>query len=124
MTDSLGDLAIIFTDDLMFVSRVREAARADKLEVRAVRSVADLLEACRTPPRVVIVDLDSQRVAGIDAVAALRNEAPLADVPIVGFFEHVHPERAREAKSAGCSRVLPRSAFVQHLPTILGNSEG
>jgi hypothetical protein len=38
---------VALVDDLMFVSRIREAARGCGLEVRTVRRVADLLDACR-----------------------------------------------------------------------------
>jgi hypothetical protein len=45
---------------------------------------------------------------------------------VVGFFSHIHPERARVARDLGCSRVLPRSAVVQELPSLLkpGAAEG
>jgi hypothetical protein len=70
----------------------------------------------------VLVDLDSARLPVKDALAALRADAELSSIPTVGFFSHVHAERAREAQAAGCGRVLPRSAFVQQLPALLAKA--
>jgi CheY-like chemotaxis protein len=117
---------VAFLDDLMFLSRVREAARAQGLQVREVRRSSELLPACSPPPRAVIVDLDSLRLPALPAIEALRSDPGLANVPIVGFFSHVHAERARAARAAGCDQVLARSAFVQELPGLLatlGSSE-
>ena len=110
---------IAFVDDLMFLSRIREAARPEGVELRAVRSVAQLREACRTPPRLLLLDLDSPRVPSLEALAWLRAEPDLAAVPAVGFLGHEEAERARQARQAGCTRVLARSAFVRELPAIL-----
>jgi hypothetical protein len=81
------DRVIAFVDDLMFLSRIREAARAE-------------------------------------ALAALRAEPALAKVPVVGFFSHGHPERAREAREAGGTRTMPRSAFVQERAALLATPSG
>ncbi len=110
---------IAFVDDLMFLSRIREAAQGTGAEVRSVRRVADLLEALREPVGLVLIDLDSPRLPSAEALAALHADALTARVPVVGFFSHVHVERARAARAAGCARVLPRSAFVQELPSLL-----
>jgi hypothetical protein len=119
---------VAFVDDLMFLSRIREAASALEVEVRAMRQVPDLLEACRHHPTAVLVDLDSQRLPVKDAVIALRSDAELAAIPVVGFFSHVHVARAREMRELGVNTVLARSAFVQELPALLragaGSHEG
>ncbi len=112
-------MIVAFVDDLMLLSRVREAAKALDVEVRGMRRVPDLVEACRHSPTVVLIDLDSARLPSTEAISALRADPDLARIPIVGFFSHVHPDRARTARDLGCSRVLPRSAFVQELPSLL-----
>ena len=114
---------IAFVDDLMFLSRIREAARARGLEVQAVRTVADLLAACREPTRLVIMDLDRARPPAAEALAALRAEPGLAGLRIVGFFSHVHAERGRQAREAGCT-AMPRSVFVQELDALLTAPSG
>jgi CheY-like chemotaxis protein len=111
---------IALVDDLMFLSRIREAARGSGVEVLAVRSVAELLEALRTPARLVILDLDSPRLPGLEAVQALRQDPALASVPVVGFLSHVEADRARRSREAGCTRVMARGAFVREIAGLLG----
>jgi CheY-like chemotaxis protein len=110
---------VALLDDLMFVSRIQEAARAQGLDVRTVRKVPDLLEACRAGARLVLLDLDSPRLPVMDALSALCADAAFAELPVVGFFSHVHADRGRQAKAAGCRQALPRSAFVEELPELL-----
>lgn len=118
------DRVVAFVDDLMFLSRIREAARARGLEVQGVRTVADLRAACGERPRLVIMDLDRARPPAAEALAALRADPALADLPVVGFFSHVHAERGREAREAGCTRAMPRSVFVQELDALLQTPPG
>jgi CheY-like chemotaxis protein len=110
---------VALMDDLMFLSRIREAARGLGVEVRAVRGATDLVEACQDEPQAILVDLDNARLPIAEALAALRADPGRARIPVVGFFSHVHAERGRDALAAGCSRVLPRGAFVQELPALL-----
>jgi DNA-binding NarL/FixJ family response regulator len=115
---------VALVDDLMFLSRIREAARRQSLEVRAVRTADALVEACRAGARVVIVDLDSRRLPAAEALSALRADPTVSEVPTIGFFSHVEVERAREARESGCRTVLPRSAFVQRLDALLAAPSG
>jgi CheY-like chemotaxis protein len=110
---------IALVDDLMFLSRIREAARATGDEVRPARSAAEALAAARGGGRLVLVDADSSRLPWGEALAALRGEPALGSLPVVAFASHVHPERAEAALAAGASRVLSRGAFVRELPGLL-----
>src|SRR5262249_16480610 len=101
---------LVLGDDLMFVSRVREAARGLALEVQALRQPP--AEAA-VEARLALVDLD--RFGDPETLAKLRRA--VGDRPVVGFVSHVHAERARQAREAGITRVLARSAFVQELPS-------
>lgn len=112
---------VVLEDDLLFLSRIQEAAKATPAEIRVVRSGQALLEACRSAvPVLVLADLDSPRLAAASAVRALKDDPALASIPVVGFLSHVHADRARDAREAGCDRVIARSAFVQELPHLLG----
>ena len=119
MTDETRRVVVAVVDDLMFLSRIREAAKRQGADVRAVRTAADAAAACRAGAKVVVVDLDTPRLPVMEAVAAIAGEAALAGVQLVGFYSHVETERAREARSAGCRTVLPRSAFVRQLDDLL-----
>jgi CheY-like chemotaxis protein len=111
---------VAFMDDLMFLSRIRDAAQSAGLQVQSVREPAALVEACRlNRPAVVFVDLDSSRLASLDAVAAMRADPELSTIPVVGFLGHTQTERADAAQSAGCTRVLTRGAFVNELRSLI-----
>lgn len=109
---------IALVDDLLFLSRIREAARGAAAEVRAVRDAGALTESVRAGGRLVLVDADSSRLPWEAAVRALRASEGHA-VPVVAFLSHVQADRAEAARAAGCTRVLARSAFVQDLPRLI-----
>jgi CheY-like chemotaxis protein len=110
---------IALVDDLLFLSRIREAARGCGAEVRAIRAAKDVVAGARDGARLVLVDADSSRIPWEDAVRALRSDPAGASLPVVAFLSHVHAERAEAARTCGCSRVLARGAFVQELPRLL-----
>ena len=53
---------VALVDDLMFLSRIREAAKGRGVEVIAARTAADAVTGARAGARLVIVDLDSPRL--------------------------------------------------------------
>jgi len=110
---------IAVVDDLMFLSRVREAARPHDLSVTAVRRPPNSAD---PDVRLVLVDLD--RFGHSDTLARLRGVPGLEGTPVVGFLSHVNAERAREAREAGLARVLARSAFVRELPALMAAAAG
>lgn len=113
---------VALVDDLMFLSRIREAARGQGLEVRAVRRIPDLLEACRGGARLLLMDLDSPRLPVMEALSTVCADPAFSALEVVGFFSHVHAERGRQARAAGCRQVLPRSSFVDELPALLASA--
>jgi DNA-binding NarL/FixJ family response regulator len=113
---------VALVDDLMFLSRIREAARGHGLEVRPARTAADAVAAAQSGGRMVFLDLDSPRLPVAATLAALRGDASLAGLPVVGFFSHVEAQRGRDAAESGCTIVLPRSAFVQRLDGLLADA--
>jgi CheY-like chemotaxis protein len=115
---------VTLVDDLMFVSRIREAARSHRVEIKAVRTAADTVAAARGGARLVIMDLDSARLPVAETLAELRADPALAGLPVVGFFSHVEAQRGRDAAQAGCTTVLPRSVFVARLQSLLAEAAG
>jgi len=112
---------VALMDDILFLSRIREAARGSGVVVKSVRDKAELLAAAREDTRLVVVDADSVRVPWADALAALRAESAQGEIPIVAFVSHVRPDLALTARESGASRVLARSAFVQELPELVAS---
>src|SRR5437868_282641 len=101
-------MIIAIVDDLMFLSRITQAAQAKGLRVEGVRTTEQLAGAARAGARLVLIDLDRPRLPIETVIATLKAES--AAPQIVGFFSHVHAERAQQALAAGCTQALPRSA--------------
>jgi hypothetical protein len=114
-------LVAALVDDLMFVSRIREAARGSGVEVRTVRTVDAVRQASGDGAALVILDLDSPRLPWREALSALSDAPDRSSPMTVGFFGHVHAETGEAARSAGCGLVLARSAFVQRLPGLFAD---
>lgn len=101
-----------FVDDLLFRSKIRAVASHTGAAVSFLRSTSDPLVAGAA---MAIVDLDAKNA--VATVTALRAAWPL--LRVVGFVSHVHADRIREARAAGASEVMARSAFVSTLPDLL-----
>jgi CheY-like chemotaxis protein len=106
-------------DDLLFLSRIREAARGARVDVVSARTPDALVAAARAGARLVLVDADGGRLPWVDAIRALRAEPSLAAVPVVAFLGHVNVDHAALAREAGATRVVARGAFVAELPALM-----
>ena len=106
-------LAIV--DDLIFRGKIEAAAK----QVGTALTVAKDAEAAIQPGQEwsrVLIDLNLSGDA-VAMVRRLREAHP--DTPIVGYCSHVQQDLQRQALEAGCTAVLPRSAFVKQLPELL-----
>lgn len=106
--------AILLSDDLIFTSRIVGTARALGLLVQPARNVEGLLRLAQPPaPTCAIVDLQHP---GLDLPALIEQLGPMR---IVAYGSHVDAATLHAARVAGCDPVLPRSRFVEELPTAL-----
>jgi DNA-binding NarL/FixJ family response regulator len=108
---------VALMDDLFFQMKLAETAKQLGVEVKVATNADALLGLLQPLPRLVIVDLNS-RSQPIQAIERVRAAQP--DLPVIGFLSHVQRDLAAQAQSAGCSEVMPRSAFTQRLADILG----
>jgi PleD family two-component response regulator len=116
--DHVVILAIL--DDLMFTSKIKLAATQAGVPVGFARSAdSALADMRRSPPALVILDLNNPRTDPLGTVAAMKADATLAGIPTIGFVSHVDTVTIDAARQAGVGDVLARSAFVQRLPEIL-----
>jgi DNA-binding NarL/FixJ family response regulator len=107
---------IALMDDLFFQMKLAETAKHLGIEVK-VATNGDALRTLLDPlPKLVVVDLNA-RSNPVAAIAQLRQSHP--DLRVVAFLSHVQRDLAAEAQAAGCTEVLPRSAFTQNLASIL-----
>lgn len=101
-----------FVDDLLFRSKLRAVSAHTGAEVRFLRDASDPAVGQAT---LAIVDLDAPGAPG--AIAELVDTWP--GLRVVGFVSHVHAERIKEARAAGATEIMARSAFVNALPGLL-----
>jgi CheY-like chemotaxis protein len=108
---------LLLCDDLIFTSRITGTAKALGLSVGAARDVAGLLRmAKQAPPTCVLLDL---HFPGLDLGTLLAELRVIGPLRVVGYGSHVDAATLHAARVAGCDPVLPRSKFVEELPSAL-----
>ena len=104
-------------EDLFFRSKIEATARHLNVPV-VFKTVGELPDALREGAAALLLELSSNGKT-LDAVRHLRQQPATRELPIVGFLSHVDRELARDAESAGVTRVLPRSQFSETLPDLV-----
>ena len=104
-------------EDLFFRSKIDATARHLNIPVRFVERKA-LLKASRQEGTAAVL-LELGNGESLDTVRKLREDAATHDLPVIGFLSHVDRELARQAESAGVTRVMPRSQFSETLPDLM-----
>jgi len=103
-------------DDLFFQMKIAETAKHLGVEFKVAANGEVLSTMLEPPTKLVIVDLNA-RSNPVATIARLR--ATQKELTIISFLSHVQVDLAAQAKAAGSSEVLPRSAFTQNLAKIL-----
>jgi PleD family two-component response regulator len=109
-------------DDLMFTSKIKTTANQLGVAVAFARSAdAALAEMKKSPPSLVILDLNNARTNPLGIVAGMKQDPALASVRTVGYASHVQVDVINAARQAGVDDVMARSAFTQNLAVILSH---
>jgi CheY-like chemotaxis protein len=107
-------------DDLMFQSKLEAQARSLGYDV----TIADTTElagaALDAKPELLVLDLHA-RALDWRAVASTAKER---GVPVLAFGRHTEAALLREAREAGCDRVVPRSQFVEEMAELIEELAG
>jgi CheY-like chemotaxis protein len=112
---------VAFVDDLFFQAKILETAKHVGVEVRTCTTAEALLaEIAKHSPALVVIDLNAKNKP-LEAIKQVRTAS--ATIPIICFLSHVQVELGEQARAAGCTEVMPRSKFTQHLATILGQAK-
>jgi CheY-like chemotaxis protein len=107
-------------DDLIFSIKVKTAAHHLGAELFFERTAAGIVPRAREKqPSLVILDLNSQNLAPLDAIAALKSDPALRHIRTLGFVAHVDEATVTAARHAGIDQVMARSAFTARLAEIL-----
>lgn len=119
-----ADRVAILVDDMFFTAKINGAAAECGRQIERIKS-REQLEALRaTPPSLVIIDLNSDRLDPLETIGFFKSSEELSAIPIVSFVSHVQTDLIRAAQAAGCDYVLPRSAFTQMLLEIVSGNLG
>jgi DNA-binding NarL/FixJ family response regulator len=107
-------------DDLIFSIKLTTTARHLGVELFFERTAEGIVPRVREKcPSLVIFDLNSQKLAPLDAIAALKADADLRTIRTLGFVSHVDEATIAAAREAGIDQVMARSAFTARLSDIL-----
>ena len=113
-------MILCVVDDLMFSIKISTAAKALGVPMYFERNAAMVVERVRDKqPALVIFDLNSTTLRPLDAIAALKSDPVLRQVPTLGYVSHVQTDVIQAARDAGIDQVLARSAFTERLGEIL-----
>ena len=121
-TENKAILAVL--EDLFFTVKINEAAKRAGVPVEFLKSEIDVLLRAKTHPALIIIDLNFQGIDALKLVGELKADASTKGISLLGYLSHVQGELKLKAQEAGCDMVMPRSAFSQSLPQILGRYAG
>jgi DNA-binding NarL/FixJ family response regulator len=110
---------VALVDDLFFLAKIRETAKAVGLSVLTLDARSGPPAVAETNPRAIILDLNIRSASAVDWIQALKSDPATSSVRIVGFVSHVQEQLISAARAAGCDSVMARSAFTQQLPALL-----
>jgi DNA-binding NarL/FixJ family response regulator len=110
-------------DDFLFRSKIRAVAKHVGVEVKFAQTPDEILAQVRElKPKLVILDLNSQKADPVATLGKLKADAELSAIPAIGFASHVHVDLIAAARAAGADSVLARSQFAGNLAEILATA--
>lgn len=113
-------MIVCVVDDLIFSIKISTAAKQLGVPMYFERLKQNVLQTIRDKqPSLVIFDLNSGRLAPIEAIVAMKNDPSLKSIRTLGYVAHVDSETIDRARGAGIDQVLARSAFSERLGEIL-----
>lgn len=110
-------MKLLAVSDLMFGSRIRQAAEPAGVEVSFERRDGDVLAAARAlQPGAVLLDLTTLPGAS-ELIRSLKAELPGARV--VGYVGHAQVDLADAAREAGADAVYSKGELTRDLPALM-----
>jgi CheY-like chemotaxis protein len=105
--------------DLMFATRIEDAARSAGAAVLSPSDQAAFLTALRDGARLAIIDSSVQDRSWLEWARAAKDDPSTGAVPILAFGSHKDVELRNRALRAGVDRYLARSSFSEGLIEIV-----
>jgi CheY-like chemotaxis protein len=111
---------LLLIPDLIFSTKVVDAARTLGHETQEVTDTASLIGAAQDGAAAIIIDAQV-RLDWQGAVRALKANPATAGIPILAFGPHVDVQTSRAALAAGCDQFVTRGTLARELAKILRN---
>ena len=116
-------MIVCVVEDLIFSTKISTAAKQLGVDMYFERSREKVLQTVRDKqPSLVIFDLNSGKLAPIDAIGAMKADPTLTAIRTLGYVSHVDTSTIERARAAGIDQVMARSAFSERLGEILANA--
>ena len=106
---------VMIVPNLMFATRIEDAARSAGAAVFTPIDQAAFLTALRDGARLVIIDSSADNVPWLEWVRAAKDDPSAAAVPILAFGAHKDLDLRNRALGAGVDHYLARSNFSEGL---------
>ena len=111
---------LVVTANLFFLPRIQAAASASQLEMEQTPSREAFDEAfARGGAAFVVIDLEGDPDTWRSVLAAI-GETSGPRPKVIAYGPHTEEDLMREARDLGCDLTLPKGAFVNRLPSLLG----
>jgi CheY-like chemotaxis protein len=107
---------VYMISDMLFSSKLREAAKATGVSVMAARDAAAWATAA-SGAKLAIVDL--RMPAALAALEALAAAPSPSGLRTVGFIDHERTDVMDQARAKGCTDVMAKGQFANALPKLL-----
>jgi CheY-like chemotaxis protein len=116
-------MIVCVVDELIFSIKISTAAKRLGVDMYFERSKDNVLQTVRDKqPSLVIFDLNSAKLAPMDAITAMKANPGLRSIRTLGYVSHVDTATIERARAAGIDQVMARSAFSERLGEILTGS--
>ncbi|MGH7650200.1 MAG: hypothetical protein ACREND_19010 [Gemmatimonadaceae bacterium] len=114
---------LLVISDLIFRSRIDDAARHASVPLRVAKSMEQLeRHLSNETPSLAIVDLESDTIDTAAAIRRLRAAPGGESLRIVAYAGHTNLDAIKAGRDAGAGVVLARSGFITQLPTLLARA--
>jgi len=114
-----ANVILYLTKDLMLASNVRSVAKSEAIELKIVPNFEKLVEDLASGGcEKVLVDLQTPGLTP-DCFSGIVAGSQAAEVPVVGYAQHVYVDLIDAAKSAGFAAVYTRGQMNGNVAAIL-----
>lgn len=116
---------LLLTADLLFGSNVQGMLAAAGDQVELAHGEGELRDALvREPADVIVVDLTSDALRGVQVIADLRTEGFVTGTGLLAYYSHVEPGVRDLALAEDFDLVVPRSRMAREGAELVSSMTG